>query len=259
MAKANIKAAPVTRKAAKEVNPDSIPIEQQNAVRRARILEAYEARSDVEMQICEARELAASAATLAGEFDFQADDGPGERAKQRALIHAIEAIAKAIGAKLDPAQEALDSLNLYDEVKPATWRRSPKRRPRKERAMMDDKRKLAPGVTIQSCYWGFWIEGKRDAVLASHIVEEDWLSDCTKRRSNGNILRQKFIVTGGRVIETTVSARGRVIIQWWSAEQSTSFPGVATWSEKYRKTYDGNKRVAWSDCAWRPKKSGKRA
>jgi hypothetical protein len=114
-----VKGVSATRKAAKDVNPESIPLEQQNAVRRARILEAYEACGDVGLQICEARELAASAATLAGEYDFQADDGPGQRAKQRALIHAIEAIAKAIGARLDPAQEALDSLNLYDEVKPA--------------------------------------------------------------------------------------------------------------------------------------------
>jgi hypothetical protein len=119
MAKGSIKAASATRKVSKKVNPKSIPLEQQNAVRRARILEAHEACLDVEMQICEARELAASAATLAGEVDFQADDGPGKLAKQRALIHAIEAMAKEIGAKLDPAQEALDSLNLRDEVEPA--------------------------------------------------------------------------------------------------------------------------------------------
>jgi hypothetical protein len=71
--------------------------------------------------------------------------------------------------------------------------------------MADSKTTVAPGVTRSEYWWGYYLNGSKEALLSAGLVQEDWLQDGTVRNKRGYVVRSMSLTIDGRRIKTNVA------------------------------------------------------
>ena len=74
--------------------------------------------------------------------------------------------------------------------------------------MIDDTITVAPGVTRSDTHWGYLLEGSKDALISSGLVQAAWFVEPGKKNKRGYVMRSKKQTVDGREIGTTVPAHG---------------------------------------------------
>lgn len=69
-----------------------------------------------------------------------------------------------------------------------------------------DRSIVAPGVTRTDCFWGYFLEGRKDALLRAELAREDWFPT-GDRDKRGRVTRSSHVKHQGREVE--VSCRGK--------------------------------------------------
>jgi hypothetical protein len=57
----------------------------------------------------------------------------------------------------------------------------------------------APGVTRTECHWGYYLQGKKDALIRAGLVREEWFPT-GERDSRGRVIRRRKVEHEGRWI-----------------------------------------------------------
>jgi hypothetical protein len=96
--------------------PPPVSDAQRHAVWAYRLKFARDIVSDVGRDVCGVVDQLSAVATLAGEFEYLSDDGPGKKAKARATATALAALGQSGKHVLDGAWEQLDALWLRMNV-----------------------------------------------------------------------------------------------------------------------------------------------
>lgn len=87
--------------------------------------------------------------------------------------------------------------------------------------MSDSFVTIAPGVTRQQGdeSYSYRLEGTKEAIVAARLVPESWFVATGERDKRGRMARSKrFQIEGGRVIETSVPAKGPAYVRFCSTE-----------------------------------------
>lgn len=80
---------------------------------------------------------------------------------------------------------------------------------------------IAPGVKRTELSWGYYLEGKKEALIASGLAEPSWFADRSQRNKRGQIVRSKKLIVDGRKVQTTWPQIGptTVIFHYTEAER----------------------------------------
>ncbi|MBI3043561.1 MAG: hypothetical protein HYY78_12145 [Betaproteobacteria bacterium] len=73
---------------------------------------------------------------------------------------------------------------------------------------------VAPGVTRINCSWGYYLEGKKEQIIAAGLAKPSWFTDPKERNKRGQIVRSKTQLIDGRRIDTTLPASGRCFVRF---------------------------------------------
>lgn len=97
---------------------------------------------------------------------------------------------------------------------------------------------VAPGVVRHNCCWGYYLMGRKEAIIAAGLVSESWFADGTQRNKRGQVVRLKEMSVDGRRIRTTISAKGHgeVNVFYTEAElaaneNTTQEKALSSWSD----------------------------
>ncbi len=115
-----------------------------------------------------------------------------------------------------------------------------------------------PGIRAASITeWGAVVGGKREALIASGLVESDWFPDLSARTPTGRPIRDRTTLVGG--LPVCVSEWTRDDDQWLvSFHNAPQSRNQQRRSATLRGRYDGRNVTAWADCAWQPKPQRRR-
>src|SRR5260221_143145 len=75
-----------------------------------------------------------------------------------------------------------------------------------------DTSTVAPGVTRRQCFWGYYLEGSKDALIASGLAHADWFIAPGERDKRGRVARSKKLKIDGHLVETRVPDKGPAFV-----------------------------------------------
>lgn len=69
---------------------------------------------------------------------------------------------------------------------------------------MDEYVVVAPGVKRNDCHWGYYLQGRKDDLIASGLVKAEWLPDESVRDKRGRVIRsRKTMLADGMEVRAT--------------------------------------------------------
>ncbi len=72
---------------------------------------------------------------------------------------------------------------------------------------MAEQYAVGEGVTRTDCFWGYYLEGTRDALMKAGLAEPEWFADGTERNAHGRVVRTKYFKHAGRDCECVMEQR----------------------------------------------------
>lgn len=78
--------------------------------------------------------------------------------------------------------------------------------------MDDDTITVAPGVTRSDNWWGYRLEGSKEALIGSGLVQAAWFVEPGRKNKRGYVLRSKRQTVDSRKIKTTIPAHGPCVV-----------------------------------------------
>ena len=118
---------------------------------------------------------------------------------------------------------------------------------------MQDVITIAPGVVAERYAWGWWLKGRRDALLKAGLIEPEWIPDGVERHANGCAKRTRNTVVGGSLVKAELVGRSTVAVRYVSHDWCPSWAvRHVEQAARRRFTGDGRAKCAWADCAWQP-------
>lgn len=81
--------------------------------------------------------------------------------------------------------------------------------------MADSDSTVAPGVKRREQTWGYRLEGSKQALISSGLVQASWLADGTERNKRGHTVRTKHLTVDGCHIHTYMTNPKRELFEVW--------------------------------------------
>jgi hypothetical protein len=101
---------------------------------------------------------------------------------------------------------------------------------------MDNVTTVAPGVTRDDYWWGYRLEGRKEALLAASVAKPEWFPDGLRRNKRGQIIRQrKFTHNGERMECQQVSRLRFCVVVRYAEEESERRRALEAQRDEYEK------------------------
>ena len=77
-----------------------------------------------------------------------------------------------------------------------------------------DTTTIAPGVKRTDCFWGYYLEGKKEDLIRAGLAQERWFLDGKVRCESGQATRTTHFVQSGQMIECTQPKHGKSMVSF---------------------------------------------